>query len=286
MTMELPYKADLKGKTVVLTSDGSYLCDVFSKALALCGANVAILDYQKSDADEVADEVNRIGGKALGVEADLLNTESLMAARELINREFGPCDILVNATRRAHPKGMTTKEYFFPEDLEKQEGVVTFFDIDPDAVEEVYRRNFMAVLVPTQVFARDMIGRKDPVIVNITSLNAYKPLTKILAYSAAKAALQNFTLWLAVHFSKVGIRVNAIAPGFVMTEHNKAWLFNPDGTFLPRVVKELNQTPAGRMAEDWEFAGPLLWLVDSKASSYVTGTVIPVDGGFTAYPGV
>ncbi len=285
--MSVPFKIDLSGKTAVVTGGGGILCSGFSKALAECGARVAVLDLKKDMADNIAEEINNAGGRAIGVEANVLDHESLETARETVNKAFGPCDILINGAGGNNPKGTTTKEYLFKEDLEKKEdGVVTFFDLDPKGIEFVFNLNFLGTLMPTQVFSKDMIGRDGAVIINISSMNAFSPLTKIPAYSGAKAAISNFTQWLAVHMSKVGIRVNAIAPGFFVTNQNRALLFNPDGTYTSRSNKILNMTPMGRFGEAEELTGTLLWLVCEKASSFVNGVVVPIDGGFSAYSGV
>lgn len=285
--MSVPFKIDLSGKTAVVTGGGGILCSGFSKALAECGASVAVLDLKKDMADKVAEEINNAGGRAIGVEANVLDRDSLEAARETVNKALGPCDILINGAGGNNPKGTTTKEYLFKEDLEKKEdGVVTFFDLDPKGIEFVFNLNFLGTLMPTQVFSKDMIGREGAVIINISSMNAFSPLTKIPAYSGAKAAISNFTQWLAVHMSRVGIRVNAIAPGFFVTNQNRAMLFNPDGTYTSRSNKILNMTPMGRFGEPEELTGTLLWLVSEKASSFVNGVVVPIDGGFSAYSGV
>jgi NAD(P)-dependent dehydrogenase (short-subunit alcohol dehydrogenase family) len=284
--MNLPFKIDLKGKTAVVTGGGGVLCSTFAKVLAQCGANVAILDLKKEMADNVAAEINAAGGKAIGVGANVLEPESLMAARATVNKEFGPCDILINGAGGNHPKGTTTKEYLYKEDLQPKEGVISFFDLDPKGVEFVFNLNFLGTLLPTQTFARDMIDREGAVIINISSMNAFTPLTKIPAYSGAKAAVSNFTQWLAVHMSKVGIRVNAIAPGFFVTNQNRAMLINPDGSYSDRAKKIINMTPMDRFGQDEELIGTLLFLVSHKASGFVNGVVIPVDGGFSAYSGV
>ena len=284
--MELPFIVDLKNKTVVVTGGGGTLCSTFAKALAACGAKIAILDIQKEAADKVAKEINATGGKAIGVTANVLEKDSLMAAREIVNNELGFCDILINGAGGNNPKGTTSKEYLYKEDLTPKEGVITFFDLDPKGIEFVFNLNFLGTLLPCQTFAQDMIDRKGAVIINISSMSAFCPLTKIPAYSGAKAAVSNFTQWLAVHMSKVGIRVNAIAPGFFITQQNKVLLTNPDGSFTERSKKILNMTPMGRFGRDEELVGTLLWLVNEKASSFVNGIVVPVDGGFSAYSGV
>ncbi len=284
--MKLPFEIDLKGKTAVVTGGGGILCRTFAKALALSGANVAILDLYKAKADDAAAEINNNGGRAIGVEANVLEIESLKKARDVIYNEFGTCDILINGAGGNHPKGTTSREYMLKEDLESTEGVTTFFDLDPKGIEFVFNLNFLGTLLPTQVFSKDMLDKEGAVIINISSMNAFTPLTKIPAYSGAKAAVSNFTQWLAVHMSKVGIRVNAIAPGFFLTDQNRSLLINPDGSFSERAGKIISQTPMGRFGESEELLGTLLWLVDNKASGFVNGTVIPVDGGFSAYSGV
>ena len=281
--MQLPFDLDSSGKTVVVTGGGGVLCGVFAKALGECGANVAVLDLRLDAAEKVADEINKNGGTAKGYEANVLEKASLEAAREKILADFGVCDILINGAGGNNPKGTTTKEYFDEGDLDEKD-LVTFFDLDPNGVEFVFNLNFLGTLLPTQVFAKDMI--KKGTVINISSMNSFTPLTKIPAYSGAKAAVSNFTKWLAVHFSKVGIRVNAIAPGFFVTDQNRALLFDADGNPTPRTEKILNATPMGRFGEAEELVGTLLWLVNDKASGFVNGTVIPVDGGFSAYSGV
>jgi len=270
----------LKGKVAVVTGGGGVLCAKFAKALAESGAKVAVLDLNLEAAQKVAQE---IGG--IAVQANVLEHESLDNAKKIVNEKFGTCDILINGAGGNNPKGNTSKDYLEVEDLENSE-IKTFFDLDQKGIEFVFNLNFLGTLMPTQVFAKDMINKKDAVIINISSMNAFCPLTRIPAYSGAKAAVSNFTQWLAVHFSKVGIRVNAIAPGFFITEQNKGLLTNSDGSYTARAEKILSQTPMGRFGEADELIGTLLYLVDSKASSFVNGAVIPVDGGFSAYSGV
>ena len=283
--MEIPFKIKLENKVAVVTGGGGILCAVFAKALASCGAKVAVLDLKKESADVIADSINKEGGTAIGVEANVLNTESLKEAKRIVNEKFGTCDILINGAGGNHPKGTTNKEYFEEEDTDRED-IMTFFNLDPEGIKFVFDLNFIGTLLPTQVFAKDMIGKKDSSIINISSMNAFTPLTKIPAYSGAKAAISNFTEWLAVHFSKVGIRVNAMAPGFFETNQNKALLRNPDGSYTERAQKILSQTPMSRFGEPEELVGTLLWLVDNKASGFVNGIVVPVDGGFSAYSGV
>jgi len=283
--MKLPLGVNLDGKICVVTGGGGVLCSVFAQALASAGARIAILDLNKDAADAVAKKINNDGGKAIGVSANVLSKESLEEAKAVVNSELGSVDILINGAGGNNPKGSTSKEYYEPGD-EDIEGIKTFFDLDPDGVGFVFNLNFLGTLLPTQVFAKDLMGKEGATIINMSSMNAYTPLTKIPAYSGAKAAISNFTQWLAVHFSKVGIRVNAIAPGFFSTLQNKSLLFNEDGTPSERSKKILSQTPMGRFGEPEELIGTLLWLVSHEASGFVNGVVVPVDGGFSAYSGV
>ena len=283
--MNLPLNIDLSGKTAVVTGGGGVLCSEFAKAIAASGACVAILDLNGEAAERVADAIKADGGKAMGISANVLEKESLQNAKKLINDAFGPVDILINGAGGNNPKGTTTKDYFEHADLE-DEDVKTFFDLDPAGVGFVFNLNFLGTLLPTQAFAMDLKDREDAVIINISSMNAFTPLTRIPAYSGAKAAISNFTQWLAVHFSKVGIRVNAIAPGFFHTQQNHALLFDENGNHTARSKKILSQTPMDRFGTPDELLGTLLWLLEPKASGFVNGVVVPVDGGFSAYSGV
>ncbi len=283
----LPFNIDLTGKTAVVTGGGGVLCSGFASTLAACGANVAVLDLNLESAEKVASAIRNDGGSAIALSANVLSKESLEQAKNAILEKFGSVDILINGAGGNNPRGTTTKEYLFPEDLEEaKEGITTFFELDPDGIQFVFNLNFIGTLLPTQVFAKEMTKAKAPVIINVSSMNSFRPLTKIPAYSAAKAAISNFTMWLAVHFSKVGIRVNAIAPGFFATAQNKALLFNEDGSLTPRSDKIISHTPMGRFGVPEDLDGTLLWLVSDKASGFVNGVVIPVDGGFAAYSGV
>lgn len=279
--MNLPFQIDLTGQVAVITGGGGVLCSSFAQALAQCGAKVAILDINEAAAQKVAETITREGGVALAIAADCLNAQSLAAAHERVNQELGPCTILINGAGGNNPKGTTDDEQFNP-DLT---GIKSFFELDPEGVKFVFNLNVVAALMTTQAFAKDMIGKAGSII-NISSMNAFRPLTKIPAYSGAKAAVSNFTQWLAVYLAKSGVRVNAIAPGFFVTNQNRGLLFDESGAPTPRTGKILAATPMGRFGEAEELIGVLLFLLSNPASSFVTGVVIPVDGGFSAYSGV
>ncbi|MGL2993404.1 SDR family oxidoreductase [Flavobacterium sp. TSSA_36] len=273
-------------KTVVITGAGGILCGTLAKALAQHGYQIAVLDLKKEAADAIATEINAAGGKAIGFVANVLEKESLEAARKQINVQLGTCDILINGAGGNHPLGTTSQSFLHEEDLlNTTEGFKTFFDLDAEGISFVFNLNFIGTLLPTQIFSRDMIGKKECSILNISSMNAFTPLTKIPAYSGAKAAVSNFTQWLAVHFSKVGIRVNALAPGFFLTDQNRSLLTHSDGALTPRGTTIIAQTPMGRFGEPEDLISTTLYLCD-PASSFVTGVVIPIDGGFSAYSGV
>lgn len=273
-------------KTIVLTGAGGVLCSTMAKALASEGHNIAVLDLRKEAADTVAQQIKENGGFAIGLEANVLDKNSLLKAKEEINKLLGKCDILINGAGGNHPLGTTSNPFFQLEDLENNtDGFKTFFDLDPKGIEFTFNLNFLGTLLPTQVFAQDMIGRAGCSILNISSMNAFTPLTKIPAYSGAKAAVSNFTQWLAVHFSKVGIRVNALAPGFFLTDQNRTLLTNTDGSLTQRGQQIIDQTPMGRYGEPEDLIGTTLWLC-GEGSKFVTGVVVPIDGGFSAYSGV
>lgn len=278
---------NLKGRVAVVTGGGGVLCGDFAKALARQGVKVAVLDLNEAAAQKVADEITENGGTAIAVGCNVLEKESMEKAREIVNEKLGTCDILLNGAGGNNPKGTTTKETLEKIDLvEKNDDIKTFFDLDPQGISFVFNLNFLGTLIPTQVFAPDMAKKENTCIVMITSMNAFRPLTKIPAYSAAKAAVKNFTEFMAVHFADVGIRVNSIAPGFFSTNQNKALLWNEDGTPTARTGKILAATPMKRFGEPQELEGSLLFLCDEAYSSFITGTTIAVDGGFNAYSGV
>ncbi len=275
---------DLSGKVAVVTGAGGVLCSAFSVTLARAGAKVALLDLNDAAAEEVAAKIREEGGEAKAYKCDVLNKEICYAVADEVEKDLGKCDILINGAGGNNPKATTDKEYFELGDIDAD--TKSFFDLDSAGVGFVFNLNFLGTLIPSQAFARQMVGREGCNIINISSMNAYTPLTKIPAYSGAKAAISNFTQWLAVHFSRVGIRVNAIAPGFFSTKQNAALLWNPDGSPTARTGKILAATPMGRFGKSEELDGSLLFLLNNEAASFITGVVIPVDGGFSAYSGV
>lgn len=278
---------NLKNKVIVITGGGGVLCSAFAKDLAAQGAKIAVLDLREEAAQVVVDEINAAGGTAIAVACNVLEAESLEAAKAKVNAELGTCDILINGAGGNSPLGTTTKETLELCDIaEKAEGVKTFFDLDAKGIEFVFNLNFLGTLLTTQCFAKEMVGKQGASILNVSSMNSYRPLTKIPAYSAAKAAVSNFTQWMAVHFADVGIRVNAIAPGFFSTNQNKALLFNEDGSLTARSNKIITHTPLRRFGTPEDLTGALLFLCDDEYSSFVTGIILPVDGGFAAYSGV
>jgi NAD(P)-dependent dehydrogenase (short-subunit alcohol dehydrogenase family) len=276
----------IMNKTIVLTGAGGVLCSTLALAFAKQRNKVAVLDLRKDAADKVADKINKAGGQAIGVAANVLEKDSLLAAKKVINDAFGKVDILVNGAGGNHPLGTTSNPYLEAADLaNKTEGFKTFFDLDVNGIQFTFNLNFIGTLLPTQVFATDMVGREGCNILNISSMNAFTPLTKIPAYSGAKAAVSNFTQWLAVHFSKVGIRVNALAPGFFLTDQNRTLLTNEDSSLTERGQQIIDQTPMGRYGEPEDLVGTTLWLC-GEGAKFVTGVVVPIDGGFAAYSGV
>lgn len=277
--MKLPFNVDLSDKVVALTGAGGAIISQFAEAMALCGAKVALLDINYEAAKAVAD---RIGENALAIETNALSKDSIKAAKALINEKFGKVNFLVNGAGGNNPKATTDNEYMTPD---IGEDVKTFFDLDEAGLKFVFDLNITSAFLVTQVFAEDMLETGGNII-NISSMNAYHPLTKIPAYSAAKAGISNFTEWLAVHFAPMGIRCNAIAPGFFVGNQNRALLFDKDGNPTPRSHKILSGTPMNRFGDVSELIGSLLFLADDGASGFITGIVIPVDGGFNAYSGV
>lgn len=310
-------------KNIVITGAGGVLCSEFARALAQDGGNIIMLDKNPGSIEALERELKQAGLSAAAIQADVLDKSSLMHAREIMLNKFGPCDILINGAGGNHPDGTTGGETFLPEPAapfspdgiqadntaqknretatlspDKQAASPngrqavqtvpngkTFFELEPEAVGFVFDLNFLGVFLSTQVFTADMT-KGGGCIINISSMNAYRPLTKILAYSAAKAAVSNFTQWLAVHFAPCGIRVNAIAPGFFATAQNKSLLFEPNGELSARSKKIISHTPMGRFGTPKDLLGALRFLTDDNASGFITGITLPVDGGFSAYSGV
>ncbi|MBQ3211430.1 MAG: SDR family oxidoreductase [Oscillospiraceae bacterium] len=283
--MILPFTPDYSGKVAVVTGGAGVLCKEFCKALALCGAKVAILNRTLSKAEDVAEEIRAMGGEASGFQVNVVDKESVKAAHEAVIAKYGKCDILINGAGGNHPAATADDEYFSMDTL-RDENKKSFFDLTEDGFTNVFSLNIMGTLIPTQEFALDMVEKSSGCILNISSMNAFTPLTKIPAYSAAKSGISNFTQWLAVHFAKTGIRVNAIAPGFFSTAQNAKLLWNEDGTPTARTGKIINATPMGRFGESEELIGAMLFLTDEKSAGFITGVILPVDGGFSAYSGV
>lgn len=275
---KVPFKVDLSDKIVAITGAGGIICSEFAKALAECGAKVALLDINYDAAKKYSDE---IGENALAVKCNCLDKQSIVEAKKLVGEKFGKVNFLINGAGGNNPKATTDNEYMTP-DLN---GVKDFFALEESGLKFVFDLNITSAFLVTQVFAADMV-KTGGNIINISSMNAFRPLTKIPAYSAAKAGISNFTEWLAVHFAPCGVRCNAIAPGFFVTNQNRGLLFNADGTPTARTGKILNATPMKKFGEISDLIGALLWLSSDEASGFVTGTVIPVDGGFSAYSGV
>ena len=284
--MKLPFELNLSGKCAVVTGAGGVLCSDFAKAIAKCGASVALLDINLDAAEAVAKEIRDNGGKAIAIKTNCLEKASLEEAKAIVDKEFGICDILINGAGGNNGRATTVNEYFDPETLLNPDAQ-DFFSLSPDGFKFVFDLNVTAAFLTTQVFAIDMAkSGKGGNIINISSMNAFRPLTKIPAYSAAKAAVSNFTQWLAVHFANTGIRVNAIAPGFFVSNQNRALLFNPDGTPTARTGKILRGTPMNRFGNSEELLGGLFFFLCDEASSFITGVILPIDGGFSAYSGV
>ncbi len=279
---KLPLNIDYSGKVVVITGAGGLICGAMARAFAKSGAKVAALDLNEDAVKALAEELKADGYICEGYGANVLETETLEEVHKAVLRDLGKCDILVNGAGGNNPRATTTNEY----QHEANEGGKSFFDLDRSGVDFVFKLNFQGTLLPTQVFAKDMVEEGKGCILNISSMNAYTPLTKIPAYSAAKAGISNFTQWLATHFAGTGIRCNAIAPGFLVSAQNKALLFNEDGTPTARSAKILNGTPMNRFVDAEELLGATLFLCDERSASAITGVVLPIDCGFVAYSGV
>ena len=278
----LPLNVDYTGKVVVVTGAGGLICGAMARAFAQSGAKVAALDLNEEAVKKLADELKSEGYICEGYKANVLEAEDLEEVHKAVLRDLGTCDILVNGAGGNNPRATTDNEYHH----EARGGGKSFFDLDPSGVDFVFKLNFQGTLLPTQIFAKDMADKKSGCILNISSMNAYIPLTKIPAYSAAKAGISNFTQWLATHFAGTGVRCNAIAPGFLVSAQNKSLLFNEDGTPTARSAKILGGTPTNRFVDAEELLGATLFLCDEKSASAITGVVLPIDCGFAAYSGV
>lgn len=274
---------EFNDKVVVITGAGGVICGYLAKEFAKAGAKVALLDLNEAAAQKYVDEITVEDGVAKAYQANVLDRANLEAVKEAVLADFGAIDILINGAGGNNPKATTDNEFH---ELDLPAETKTFFDLDKAGIEFVFNLNYLGTLLPTQVFAKEMVGRKGANIINISSMNAFTPLTKIPAYSGAKAAISNFTQWLAVHFSKVGIRCNAIAPGFLVTNQNRGLLFDEAGNPTARAHKILTNTPMNRFGEAEELVGGVFFLADESLASFVNGVILPIDGGFAAYSGV
>lgn len=276
---------NLNEKVAVITGGAGIICSAMAKSLAHEGVKTVILDHNKEAAKAIASEIEKeTGAPSIGVSANVLDKATLEAAKKEIHDRFGKIDILVNGAGGNSPAATTKIEMMLGTDGENSDD--TFFGLQTEGFDKVFDLNFKGTIIPSMVFASDMVKNKSGVIINISSMNSYRPLTKIAAYSAAKAAVNNFTQWLAVHFAKTGVRVNAIAPGFLLTNQNHFLLIDEKtGDLTERGRKIINGTPMERYCLPEELTGTLIYLV-SDLSKFVTGIVIPVDGGFSAYSGV
>ncbi|SDH67147.1 SDR family oxidoreductase [Alteribacillus bidgolensis] len=280
-----PFHSNLKGKVAIVTGGGGVLCGDMAKELARQGVKVAVLSRKLENAQKVTDEIEKDGGEALAVSCDVLDKESIKEAEAYVRKHYESYDILINGAGGNHPDAATTEEYFLKEHLENDD-VKTFFDLTEEGLKHVFHLNYIGAVLSTQVFMKGMLNKDSASVINISSMSAPSPMTKVLSYSSAKAGIDNFTQWLAVHMAKENIRCNAIAPGFFLTSQNHNLLLNEDGSLTERSNKIISHTPMERFGKPEDLLGTLLWLVDDNMSGFVNGVTIPVDGGFMAYSGV
>ncbi|WP_342441968.1 SDR family oxidoreductase [Lysinibacillus sp. FSL K6-0057] len=270
----------LQNKVAVVTGGSGVLCSEMAKELARQGMRVAILNRTAQKGEAVVQSIKENGGEAINFSVDVLNKESLIAARQAILQQYGQIDVLINGAGGNHPDAITADEVY-----KEQSTTPNFFELTPNGFESVFSNNFTGTFLAAQVFGEALLKTKGTII-NISSMSAYAPMTKVPAYSAAKAAINNFTQWMAVHFAEAGLRVNAIAPGFFITEQNRNLLLTEDGSLTARSEKIITATPQKRFGKPQDLLGTLLFLADDTYSAFVTGVTIPVDGGFMAYSGV
>lgn len=277
----IPLHENLKDRVAIITGGSGVLCSEMARELARQGVKIAVLNRTVEKGQEVVADIVKAGGSAIALQADVLDRASLEHAKEEILKAFGRIDILINGAGGNHPDAITDSE-IYEEDIEGK----SFFDLDETGFSTVFSTNFTGTFLASQVFGKELLNSAAPVIVNLSSMSSYSPMTKVPAYSAAKASINNFTMWMAVHFAETGLRINAIAPGFFLTTQNRNLLLDEEGNYTARSTKIITATPMKRFGKPEDLLGTLLYLVDETCSGFVTGTTIPVDGGFMAYSGV